>query len=314
MRKNKIAALALTVGLSLGLVACSNEFEFDSTSAINVYTRDTSSGTREGFFSAIGASSAKSSNDLLVDVSEVTGNGDMINKIKGDEYGIGYISLTSLADSGLKGLDFDGVEATEENVLNETYEMSRTFSYVTIDKDGSSNESKLVNEFLNFLQSKDGLNALVSAGVIVDVPSDAPSYVCTLSADFPKTTIKIGGSTSCESAAKAVTEALSAKCPAFNAEHEHTGSGDSEKVITASTDMHIGFSSAGRRTNWSNAAAVEASVEIGDLGQDAIVVVVNENNTLSNITAKQLQEVYVKTGAIEALTHTTNISKWEDLI
>ncbi len=320
MKKGRIIALALTVGLSLGLVGCGSTTEISYTNKdVNVYTRDTSSGTREGFFAAIGASNAKSSDEYLVSgTSQVTGNGDMINKIKGDEYGIGYISLTSLDGSGVKGLNFNGVEATEENVLSGDYEMSRYFSYVTIDRNGSSNESKLVNEFLNFLNSRDGINVLINAGVIVSMPSDAQSYVSSLSDDFPVTDIKIGGSTSCESAAKAVTAALTAKCPAFNAVHAHTGSGDSEKVITASSDMHIGFSSSGQRSGWETDEAQAANVVVDNLGQDAIVVVVNSSNPLTNITTTELQEVYVKVGAthneVAVAPNTKNISKWDELI
>ena len=42
----------------------------------------------------------------------------MVESIKNDEYGIGYISLSSLKDSGLKGLIYEGIAPTEENVLN----------------------------------------------------------------------------------------------------------------------------------------------------------------------------------------------------
>ena len=52
----------------------------------------------------------------------------MINKIKNDQYGIGYISLSGLEVSGLKGLNYNGIEATEANVLD-GYTLKRPFLY-----------------------------------------------------------------------------------------------------------------------------------------------------------------------------------------
>ena len=101
--------------------------------AINAYTRDTTSGTREAFFKGIDFDDAVDSNDVLADVSEVTGNGDMIDNVSDDANGIGYISLSTLADSGLKGLSFEGVEPTIANVLNDTYKLARPFMYMTRD-------------------------------------------------------------------------------------------------------------------------------------------------------------------------------------
>lgn len=326
MKFGKILLMLLCVVASFALVACDATGEsteetssFDSSKSINVYTRDTTSGTREGFFAAIGASNAKSSNEYLVDsASEVDGNGDMINKVAGDEYGIGYISLTSLASaSGVTGLTFEDVEATEANVLNGTYGMSRTFSYVTIDDTQDDDLSLLVAEFNKFLTSIEGQAILVEAGVILEQDSTTsyqPGAVCSKSG--VTATVEIGGSTSVESAAKALTSSLSSKCSNFSYNHAHSGSGDSEKVVTDSTSMQIGFSSAGQRSGWT---VDGTNVVIGDLGEDAIVVVVNEANTLiTNITAMQLQEVYVKVGAEKDGTavgsNTTNATLWANLV
>ena len=114
-----------------GLAGCSNK-EFNPESDIKLYTRDTTSGTRDGFFTGIGLSEAKEDNaPLKVEgLGTVESNGDMINSIKNDKYGIGYISMSSLEDSGLKGLYYEGVEPTEENVLNGTYTLTRNFNYI----------------------------------------------------------------------------------------------------------------------------------------------------------------------------------------
>ena len=95
--KKIIKLVCLLFVMIFGLIGCSNE-EFDSELEIKLYTRDTTSGTRDGFFTGIGLSEAKDDNmPLKVDgLGTVESNGDMINSIKNDKYGIGYISMSSL--------------------------------------------------------------------------------------------------------------------------------------------------------------------------------------------------------------------------
>lgn len=89
----------------------SSKVEFDTSKNIAVYTHD-------GFFTKIGLKDAVKSNEPLVKGAvETNGNGDMVLKVKNDEYGIGYISLSSLEESSLTGLKYEGVEPNEDNVL-----------------------------------------------------------------------------------------------------------------------------------------------------------------------------------------------------
>ncbi len=54
----KLFGLALVGASALGLASCG-----DDSADINVYTRDTSSGTRDGFFTGIDFSDVKASDD-----------------------------------------------------------------------------------------------------------------------------------------------------------------------------------------------------------------------------------------------------------
>ena len=129
--KKIIKFVSLLAIALLAIVGCSSK-GFDETSEIKLYTRDTTSGTRDGFFTGIGLSEAKEDNSPLKvkGLGTVESNGDMINSIKNDKYGIGYISMSSLEDSGLKGLYYEGVEPTEDNVLNGAYTLTRNFNYI----------------------------------------------------------------------------------------------------------------------------------------------------------------------------------------
>lgn len=148
---------------------------FDTSKNIIPYTRDTTSGTRDGFFTGIGFGDAKADNaPLVAGFVEVTDNGDMIAKVKADEYGVGYISLASYADSGLKGLKYEGVEPTEANVLNGSYELTRNFNYVVRnDYAADSKEAKLIKAFVAFMFSVEGKEIINSKDGIIDIkPTD----------------------------------------------------------------------------------------------------------------------------------------------
>ncbi len=103
-----------------------------------VYTRDASSGTREAFLEAIGLKKTQTETEAPVGASQVSSNGDMLNKVGADSKGIGYASLASLASNKtIKGLKFAGegqteaVEATEATVLSGDYKMQRPFMFIT---------------------------------------------------------------------------------------------------------------------------------------------------------------------------------------
>ena len=137
--------LLMIILIGVLLVGCSSK-GFDESSEIKLYTRDTTSGTRDGFFTGIGLSEAKEDNSPLKvnGLGTVESNGDMINSIKNDIYGIGYISMSSVETSGLKALSFEGVEPTEENVLNGTYTLTRNFNYIVRTEFASTEKEQII--------------------------------------------------------------------------------------------------------------------------------------------------------------------------
>ena len=117
MKIKNLICSTLILGAALsGVTALSSCSSKEKT--ISIYTRDTTSGTRDGFFTGIGLSEAKEDNTPLKSgYIEVGSNGDMINSVKNDVNGIGYISLSSLGEAGVKGLVYEEVEPTEANVF-----------------------------------------------------------------------------------------------------------------------------------------------------------------------------------------------------
>ncbi len=284
----------------LALVGCSNS-SFDTSKNITCYTRNTTSGTRDGFFTKIGLEEAKDKNDPLLDgIVEVDSNDDMITKIKNDTYGIGYISLASYDDQVVKGLTYNKVDPTEENVLNSSYELTRNFNYMVRTEFKDEKVKQIVEAFRAFLTTKDAKLTIQDKDGILEVKNSDPTWdsikvnypICN--EDNSKVTVKFGGSTSCEKVAKALSSEFSSKCGNFVAEHNHTGSGDAYKRCQGSEKdgsnyLDIGFASREFKLSGSE-PAVEGSYAL--ICIDAIVAIVNLENPLTEVSSSQLVSIY----------------------
>ncbi len=301
--------LALAVLLVLGLASCGNSAtvnsttnSFDNTSNIQIYTRDTTSGTREAFFKGIEFDDAvKDNSQLATGYVEVDGNGSMISSVNGDKYGIGYISLSSLDGSGLNGLQYNGVDASIDNVLNDSYQLKRPFMYITRDDWSGLDpyEQQISEAFLAYMFTVDGKTTIKNNHGIVSINENdklwddikADYSVCSL--DNSNVTVKFGGSTSVENIAKALSSEFSAKCGNFIPEHNHTGSGDAYKRVQGSESdganyLDIGFAS----RNFDPEETATAGT-FGQICWDAVVVVVNgDNNSIANITTDEIKKIY----------------------
>ena len=282
------------------LVGCGNA-NFDSSKNITCYTRNTTSGTRDGFFTKIGLESAKDKNDPLVDsIVEASSNDDMITKIKNDAYGIGYISLASYDKQVVKGLNYNAVVPTAENVLNSSYELTRNFNYLVRTEFKNEKVQQIVEAFRAFLTTKDAKLTIQDNDGILEIKDSDPTWD-SIKANYPicaednsSLTVKFGGSTSCEKVAKALSSEFSSKCGNFIAEHQHTGSGDAYKRCQGSEKdgsnyLDIGFASREFKIADSEPAA---SGSYSLICIDAIVAVVNLKNTLEEVTSQQLVSIY----------------------
>lgn len=298
----KIFVSILVLVFTVVLVGCNNT---EKEQKVTVYTRDTTSGTRGAFFEIIGKSELSSTNDgLVTGYVEVPNNGEMMSSVKNDKNGIGYISLSGLGSSGLKGLNFNGVAASEANVLNGSYELKRPFMYVQKDlADMTSDiEKQLVNAFIAFMNSKEGKELIANNDGIVEGLSEAPTWDSikgeheSALASGAQVEIHFGGSTSVEKIAKALSAAFSAKAPRFKPMHNHTGSGAAYTGTRKDGALHLGFASRELKET------EKVLNHYGRLAWDAVVIVVNKSNSLTNVTTDQIQSIYTGT-----------IKEWDDL-
>lgn len=303
---------ALSVMFVIFLSACngtSNEFNKDAS--ITVYTRDTTSGTRAGFMEGIGFNDAVASDSVLVTGFVIKDNTGIMTSMTTDQFGIGYISLSSLNDN-IKGLKFNGVAPTVANVLNDTYGLKRPFMWMTRSAGDypSVQVEQLVNAFIAFLGTTDASDIINNNGAIA-LPTTTTWD--SIKDQHPITqqnnssiTLRVGGSDSIQKVAEALTAAFKSKAGNFIAEHDHTGSGDAYKrtqdplVKDTSVGKDIGFSSRYFRDNEKTGVP---TANMGQLAWDAIVAIVHKDNPVENVTADDLKKMYNGT-----------YTKWSDLL
>lgn len=122
---------------------------------INIIAREEGSGTRTAF------------TELLMGKKEITpkaivqdSNGAVRQLVADDPNAIGFISLGLVSDE-VKALHLDGVEATRENIMNNSYKLSRQFLFVT-----NGEPTGVQKSFIDFTLSLEGQKLLSKEGLI----------------------------------------------------------------------------------------------------------------------------------------------------
>ena len=306
----KVSAL----GLALLVTACGGTESggntgdtFDTSKKITLYSRESGSGTRECFFEGIGYKDVAKENkwEKGVTVSTKAANSDLMSAVGNDEYAIGYCSLDSLSSvNTIKGVKYEGVEATEANVLNGTYKLKRNFNYVIRNYENPADKSKkeAVEGFIAFLTTTTEGQAVIKAnGGIVERRNDLVSFN-SIAKNYPvfssteAVTIDFCGSTSVEKIVKAASEKLVTLISNKKVQYKlnQTGSGDAVTGVTTGKngkEFGIGFLSREIKTDEA-AQLTEANIK-GAFAIDAVVPIVNVKNTkFTETTAAQLTSIY----------------------
>ena len=303
-----------------------NGSEFDTSKNINLYTRDTTSGTRDGFFTKIGLESAKTDDTKIKStVGQTSGNSDMLVKVQNDVYGLGYASLASVVEDQtgkIKSLEYEGVKASEETVLSGDYKLTRNFNYI-IRNDYAEGDKKgaVVKAFAAYMFSKDGQRIMKETDGILSITGKgwtevAKEYTTVLEDTTLNFEIKVGGSTSVQKMSQKLTASFTSLLKSKNVKftHNHGGSGDAYKYTQgkdkdSTQALDIAFLS--RELKSSEKAAEGTS---GKMCVDAIVPVVNSKNTYSKTTANELVAMYSVNGKNDAGADVGNFTKWSDVI
>ena len=311
-KKTMTATVACLMTFSLAACGSSDEGKTAGVSGdIKVYTRDSSSGTREVFEKGVDFEGSLTKNAI-----EVSSNDDMAAKVGADKNGIGYTSLsTDFEKNGVSALQYEGVTASSESVLDGSYKLQRPFMYVTraAGDYGSDDKEQLVQAFLDFMQnSTEGMAIVKKNGGEVDESKAKPwdelskKYEAVLGKDNSAITITTCGSTSVEKTVKASLEAFSPMAGNFKFTMNQSGSGDAvPRVLGKEKDGpnkgDIGFASRAFKEDGSE--DISKAMESGQYCIDAVVAVVNKENTdVTSLTQAQLKSIF-----------TGETLKWEDI-
>ena len=262
--------------------------DWDSSNDISIVSREDGSGTRGAFIELFGIEEKQGDQkvDMTTEDAQITNNTSvMLTTVAKDDYAIGYVSLGSLDDS-VKALKIDGAEATEDNIKDGSYKVSRPFNIAT--KGDPTNE--VAKDFIDYILSKDGQQVISDNGYISN--DDAADYAGTA----PSGKCVVGGSSSVSPVMEKLIEAYKKVNP--NAEIELQTSDSTTGMTSAAEGVcDIGMASRELKDSELSAGLTPTVIAI-----DGIAVVVNKNNDVDGLTSDQVKSIY-----------TGSITKWSEV-
>lgn len=278
--KKAMAILLSTVtviGGAIGFSSC-----VGGEKNIMVISRSAGSGTRSAFEELVKKDGVKLQDATLTSDKEEAGDtGAVLSKVETNKTAIGYVSFSSLGDT-VKAVKVDGVEATVENVLSGAYQMKRPFILMT------STEyelSPLAQDFFNYCMSVSAQDKIAEAGCIEANREYVEYSTATGSLEG---TINVEGSSSMKDLITALIGAYKLVQPKVTVSGTYNGSSNGRSAVEKdSTGNTIGLASSAKTSD----KYVEHTLCI-----DAIAVIVNKENTISDLTVEQLFDIY--TGSI----------------
>lgn len=274
----KVLAVALSALMICGVATgCAPARENGGTDAsggdkITVISREEGSGTRGAFVELFGIEedgADKTTEEAII----ATKTDVVLTQVMGDKNAIGYLSLGSLSEK-VKALKLDGVEATAENVKSGKYKAARPFNIVT-----NGEPDGLTKDFIDFIMSSEGQKVIEDKGYIAVNDSAAP-YAGTK----PEGKITVAGSSSVNPVMEKLAEAYKALNPAAVIEVQQT---DSSAGIQAAKEGTAQIGMASRELKDS-----EKDLNATVIAQDGIAIVVNNENSLSDISSEDVAAIF----------------------
>ena len=249
---------------------------------ITVVSREDGSGTRGAFVELFGIEEEKDGEkvDMTTDEASVTNSTSvMMTTVAGDENAIGYISLGSLDDT-VKAVKIDGVEATVDNVSNDSYKIARPFNILTSDK-----ENDAAKDFVNYIMSSDGQKIVEDNGYIKEA-ADAKAYEA---ADGVSGKVVVAGSSSVTPVMEKLAEAYQKVNTGAQVEVQQS---DSTTGMTSAAEgtCDIGMASRDLKDSETQAGLTPTAIAL-----DGVAVIVNNKNSLEDISSDAVKNIYTGT-------------------
>ncbi len=272
----KIASVLFSAVLGFGmLTGCGST----SSEDITVISREDGSGTRGAFvelFEIVEKNSEGKKIDMTTETADVTSStGVVLTSVAGNENAIGYVSLGSLNDT-VKPLKIDGVHAIVDNIKNGSYKISRPFNIAT-----KGDVNTQTQDFINFIMSKQGQEIVEDKGYI------SKENTGEFKSNNSKGTVKVAGSSSVTPVMEKLKEAYEAVNSKVKIEVSQS---DSTNGMNSVSDGICDIGMASRELKDSE---IEKGLQNKVIALDGIVVVVNKNNPVGNMTADNVKDIYL---------------------
>lgn len=275
--KKKLLVMGLTIALGLStLTGCGSESEGKNgeLGAITVVSREDGSGTRDAFTELLEIT--EDDVDNTTDAAEITQSTSvMMTTIAGNDAAIGYVSLGSLDDS-VKTVKVDGVDVTVENINSGEYKVARPFNIAT-----KGEVSEVAQDFIDFVMSEEGQAIVEEEGYIKVETAGAYEKKSGLSGK-----VTLAGSTSVAPVMEKIADAYKQINADVTIEIQQSGS---SAGITSTIEGACDIGMASRDLKDSE---IKEGLTSTVIAMDGIAVIVNENNSVEDLTSQQIKDIY----------------------
>lgn len=269
------------IGLSLGMqILCAHP--------IDVVSREEGSGTRGAFVELLQIQKVNKKGkkvDAITQKAEITNSTSVVlSTISGNKNAIGYISLGSL-NNDVKVLSVDGVMPSIQSIKDKKYPIARPFNIATKEK-----ISPVTQDFINFILSQEGQAIIDSKGYIGLDSNEA------FKSSLAEGKITISGSSSIAPVMEVLKESYLKINPRATIQVQQSDS------TIGVTSVVQGISDIGMVSRDLKQSEKEKGVKEKVIAMDGIVLIVNHENPIVNLTQEQIKKIY-----------TGEIKTWENL-
>ena len=292
MKKALAACMAVMMIGSTVLMGCGSQDNSDTgadtkteatgaSGPITVVSREDGSGTRGAFVELFGVQQEDKDGEKIdmttLDAKVTNSTSVMMTTVAGDVNAIGYISLGSLNDT-VKAVKIDGTEPSAENVENESYKVVRPFNIAVKD-----DVSEAAQDFINYIMSADGQKVVEDNGYI------AVSENAAFKSNGAKGKIVVAGSSSVTPVMEKLAEAYQKVNTGAQVEVQQS---DSTTGMTSAAEgtCDIGMASRDLKDSETQAGLTPTAIAL-----DGVAVIVNNKNSLEDISSDAVKNIYTGT-------------------
>lgn len=273
--------LAVAMAALLGVATMGTTVMAAASGDITICSREDGSGTRGAFIELFGIEEKDADGnkvDNTTEAAKITNSTSvMLSTVAQDVNAIGYVSLGSLDDS-VTAVKIDGAEATAESIESGDYKVVRPFNIATKD-----DVSEAAQDFINYIMSADGQKVVEDNGYI------AVSENAAFKSNGAKGKIVVAGSSSVTPVMEKLAEAYQKVNTGAQVEVQQS---DSTTGMTSAAEgtCDIGMASRDLKDSETQAGLTPTAIAL-----DGVAVIVNNKNSLEDISSDAVKNIYTGT-------------------